>query len=114
MPAGFCPVCNNRRGYDIDSMESYVCDVCGALFILSPFGPILQYVDARDRFPEFDMDLQVDAWEGKLISRSPIPADTRYTNPEIVSAIENWQDEHPVLDGVLCLRQKHIYIGKPI
>lgn len=63
-----CPVCGNRTGYATNSMETYLCANCGALFNSTPFGVELVTTDARDRFPEYNRVYPVKAWKN-LIER---------------------------------------------
>ncbi len=58
-----CPVCGGLSGYRVSSMETYLCDSCGALFNASPFGVELISPDARTMFPEYAQIYDVDGWK---------------------------------------------------
>lgn len=65
--SGKCPVCGGKSGYSTNSMETYLCDTCGALFNMSPFGADLITTDARERFPEYGALYDVVAWGGTIV-----------------------------------------------
>ena len=107
MPNGFCPVCNNRSGYDTDYRLEYVCCQCGALFLLTEFGPILMEIDARDRYSDFGDFYKIPAWQNLPIERFKFPEDSKHINEGVVNVVRDWQADHPILDGILCLRQRY-------
>lgn len=57
-----CPVCGGNTGYSVNSMETFLCGTCGALFNASPFGMEVITTDARERFPKYAEVYDVEAW----------------------------------------------------
>ena len=56
-------MCRGNSGYAWDSMGTFLCYRCGALFLLTPFGNKLVSRDARMRFPGLERHFDVVAWK---------------------------------------------------